>query len=140
MGSNLVRDSGVKNKNKGKRSGQYSKYRQIGTGTQRADEIVYTSAFRTRQKFGAASPVRHIPVQRLGMQLGGLPESNSCTRHEKLLRCECGHEVSERDFISSLPLPKPIISLADFHQISDKLRCDICKQRGKAKIVTKMSY
>jgi len=140
LGSNLVRDSGVKNKNKGKRSGQYSKYRQIGTGTQRADEIVYTSAFRTRQKFGAASPVRHIPVQRLGMQLGGLPESNSCTRHEKLLRCECGHEVSERDFISSLPLPKPIISLADFHQISDKLRCDICKQRGKAKIVTKMSY
>jgi len=140
LGSNLVRDSGVKNKNKGKRSGQYSKYRQIGTGTQRADEIVYTSAFRTRQKFGAASPVRHIPVQRLGMQLGGLPESNSCIRHEKLLRCECGHEVSERDFISSLPLPKPIISLADFHQISDKLRCDICKQRGKAKIVTKMSY
>ena len=140
MGSNLVRDSGVKNKNKGKRAGQYSKYRQIGTGTQRADEVVYTSAFRTRQKFGAASPVRHIPVQRLGMQLGGLPESNSSTRHEKLLRCECGHEVSEREFISSLPLPKPISSLADFHQISDKLRCDICKQRGKAKIVTKMSY
>ena len=130
----------MKNKNKGKRSGQFSKYRQIGTGTQRADEVVYTSAFRTRQKFGAASPVRHIPVQRLGMQLGGLPESNSSTRHEKLLRCECGHEVSERDFISSLPLPKPISSLADFHQISDKLRCDVCRQRGKAKVVTKMSY
>ena len=130
----------MKKKDNYKKTGQFPKYRQIGTGTQRADEVVYTSAFRTRQKFGAASPVRHIPVQRLGMQLGGLPESNSCTRHEKLLRCECGHEVSERDFISSLPLPKPIISLADFHQISDKLRCDICKQRGKAKIVTKMSY
>ena len=140
MGLNLIRASGVKNKNKGKRSGQYSKYRQIGTGTQRADEVVYTSAFRTRQKFGAASPVRHIPVQRLGMQLGDLPKSKTSTRHEKLLRCECGHEVSERDFISSLPLPKPVSSLADFHQISDKLRCDVCKQRGKAKIVTKMSY
>ena len=136
----MVRDSGVKKRNNGKKTGQFPKYRQIGTGTQRADEVVYTSAFRTRQKFGAASPVRHIPVQRLGKQVGVSTKSNSTARHEKLLRCKCGHEVLERDFISSLPLPKPISSLADFHQISDKLRCDICKQRGKAKVVTKMSY
>ena len=136
----MVRDSGVKKKDNYKKTGQFPKYRQIGTGTQRADEVVYTSAFRTRQKFGAASPVRHIPVQRSDKQLGGLPKSNSTTRHKKLLRCECGHEVSERDFISSLPLPKPISSLADFHLIADKLRCNVCKERGKVKPVTKITY
>ena len=87
----------MKKRNNGKKTGQFPKYRQIGTGTQRADEVVDTSAFRTRQKFGAASPVCHIPVQRLGKQVGVSTKSNSTARHEKLLRCECGHEVLERE-------------------------------------------
>lgn len=130
----------MKKKNKSKQSGQFTEYRQIGTGTQRADEVVYTSAFRTRQKFGAASPVRHIPVSRPDTRRGGLVKSSLTAEGEKLLRCECGHEVSERDFISNLPTPKLINSLTDFHLIAGRLRCSMCKQKGKAQTITKICY
>ena len=123
------------------RKGQSSAYREIGTGTQRQDEVVYTSAFRTRQKFGAASPVRYIPVSKPKIQSDAQTVApSSTTKGERVLRCNCGHEVSEVDFLSNLPTPKPIDSLADLHLIADRLRCGVCKRKGAARAVFKVKY
>ena len=131
----------MKKRKTGKRKGRQAEYRQIGTGTQRLDEIVYTSAFRTRQKFGAASPVRHIPVDQVDEDSAKtLTVSPSHAKGETVVRCDCGHEVSEADFISRLQAPNSINSLADFHLIAKKLRCNACKQRGKARVLFKICY
>ena len=121
----------MKKRNTGKRKGRHPEYRQIGTGTQKADEVVYTSSFRTRQKFGAASAVRHISVPQVDVR---------SVNRETVVRCDCGHEVSEADFFSLLPSPKPINNLAYFDKIAHRLNCKECNQIGRAQVLNKICY
>ena len=116
----------------------------------------YTSSFRTPQKFGAASSVRRpviteqeqIKYERLA------PRAETSTNVRKksslsvrppqsppavgpFLRCECGHEVSEVEFIGGLPKNIDISSLNEFRSIAGKVTCRECKVKGRAKVIFK---
>ena len=96
---------------------------------QRNDERVYTNAFRTPQKFGAASSVRFVSSN----------EHKTTVKKKLVLRCDCGREVSETEFVLAMR-KRMTFSMEDFEKISHGLKCNSCRQRGKVRKVFKVDY
>ena len=99
----------------------------------------YTKHFRTPQKFGATSGVRRPEIteeDRLKYERNA--RTTATPKSGAFLRCTgCDHEISEQQFLSTLPDHIKIKNLNDFRSIASKVTCSQCGLKREAKVIFK---